>query len=48
MTIVKRDNKVEIRSHKTGKKLGDFGSVTEARKRLKQIEYFTRLRSKKK
>lgn len=48
MPITKKNGKVELRSYETGKKLGEFDEVKDARKRLKQIELRKKLRSRKK
>lgn len=40
MVIRKEKSRYVIRSKKTGKKLGSYGSKKAATKRLGQIEYF--------
>jgi hypothetical protein len=45
--IVRKSNKYQVQSSK-GRNLGEFPSKEQAQKRLKQVEYFKYLASKKK
>jgi len=44
--IVKKDNKYQVKSLK-GKNLGQYQSREEALKRLRQVEFFKKLKMKK-
>ncbi|HEY7648196.1 MAG TPA: hypothetical protein VID04_04260 [Methylomirabilota bacterium] len=44
--IVKRAGKYIVVAESTGRRFGTYGTLAEARKRLRQIEFFKHLRAR--